>query len=143
VVADEHDRAPPSPVGRHAVEDPGHDVPVAHHLALALDDDVVELFGQPQVPLVDEQAVSGRPGRPGAVSDLGAEHVQRAERGQPTAGEETTAKERSPVERVHAEVPPSRDRVSTPSLGERAGGVGSGVVKIRIRSRCAQPGGMF
>ncbi len=106
VVADENGRAPPAPVRRHAVEDARHDVPVAHRLALTLDDRVVELLRQPQIPLVDERAIPWRARRSRSVGDLGAESAERPERRKAAAGGQTAAKERPPVERVHAEVPP-------------------------------------
>ena len=131
VVADE-DVVPRWPaIGGHAVEDAGHEVPVAHHLALALDDRVVEVFGQPEVALVDEWPVARHPRRPRSVRDLRAERVERAERRESPAREQATAQERLTVERVHVSYLPESTSALRPSLGEEPPAVGGRSVNGR------------
>jgi hypothetical protein len=103
---DQDDRAVLAGVRGHAVEDPRDEVAVAHHLALALDDRVVEALGQPEVALVHKRAIADGAPRARAMCHLGTERAERAECRQSRSGREPTPEERPPVERVHAEEPP-------------------------------------
>jgi hypothetical protein len=58
VVADQDRRIAAAPERAHAVEDAGGDLPVAHQVALAGDDLVVEIGREHQIALVLESAIA-------------------------------------------------------------------------------------